>query len=139
MSQRIIERVWRIPVIAQEAGLWYLGLYVSRWATQLAIRNMSAAHDHGARQLQGVLQRIDNRLIAIERQRRIAEPWALCAKRFTVSDNRQWWNSHDWSQAGEEWTPSADWKRSIVDRYLAPYMPEGGAIIEIGNRDLVIW
>lgn len=46
--------------------------------------------------------------------------------------NRKIWESWDWETEGEEWTPSPEWKQSVVRHVLRPRMPEGGAIVEIG-------
>lgn len=46
--------------------------------------------------------------------------------------NRLIWNSWDWSTAGEEWTPSPDWKDSVINRVLRPHIGEGGLVVEIG-------
>jgi len=46
--------------------------------------------------------------------------------------NRLIWNSWDWSSAGEEWTPSPDWKESVLSQVLRPHIGEGGVVVEIG-------
>ena len=50
----------------------------------------------------------------------------------SASLNKLIWESWDWQAQGEEWTPSPEWKQSVVDRVLRPHMPEGGLIVEIG-------
>ena len=61
----------------------------------------------------------------------MVEPWTVGAHRFRTRDNVAWWNGHDWSSYGEEWTPSAAWKTAVVERFLRPYLT-GGAVLEIG-------
>jgi ubiquinone/menaquinone biosynthesis C-methylase UbiE len=60
--------------------------------------------------------------------------------RNTIENNRhKWGHGYDWSQEGDEWVelaqasgqPYADWKRSIVARFIDPYCPEGGDVVEI--------
>jgi hypothetical protein len=70
---------------------------------------------------------------SVERRKHLAEPWTITARRFTIADNRSWWNAHDWSSRGEEWTPSAEWKAGVVERLLIPQVPEGGTVVEIGR------
>ncbi|MBM3493112.1 MAG: class I SAM-dependent methyltransferase [Armatimonadetes bacterium] len=50
----------------------------------------------------------------------------------TVEGNLEVWETHDWSQCGEEWTVSPAWKEAILDELLRAYMPAGGRILEIG-------
>lgn len=46
--------------------------------------------------------------------------------------NKKIWESWDWKAEGEEWTPSPEWKESVLSHILHPHMPEDGAIVEIG-------
>ena len=78
------------------------------------------------------IRMLDKPLIRTERRRRIVEWWSVGAHRFTASQNVAWWNGHDWSTRGEEWTPSAEWKAAVVGRYLSPHVPEAGTVLEIG-------
>lgn len=56
----------------------------------------------------------------------------MSGKRFSAEDNRTWWNTHDWSALGEEWTPNPEWKSAVIERFLLPHVPLGGAALEIG-------
>ncbi len=42
------------------------------------------------------------------------------------------WQNYDWSRKGEEWTQSAEWKRSVVDFILLEHLPERAVVLEIG-------
>jgi SAM-dependent methyltransferase len=75
---------------------------------------------------------LESTLVTVERERNIIAPWAVASGRFTAGDNRGWWNTHDWSRLGEEWTPSEEWKRAVVARFLVPYLPEAAPLLEIG-------
>lgn len=50
----------------------------------------------------------------------------------SASLNKLIWEAWDWQAQGEEWTPSPEWKQSVIDCILKRYMPEGGALLEIG-------
>ena len=47
--------------------------------------------------------------------------------------NRRIWNNWDWSEAGEEWTLSEDWKESVLNSILRPNVPRGSTVLEIGS------
>ena len=46
--------------------------------------------------------------------------------------NKVIWEAWDWSAAGEEWTPSSEWKASLIRKVLEPNVPEGSRVLEIG-------
>ena len=46
--------------------------------------------------------------------------------------NKLIWEAWDWEAGGEEWSPSPEWKQSVIDCVLKKYIPEGKHIIEIG-------
>ena len=50
----------------------------------------------------------------------------------SASLNKLIWESWDWQAQGEEWTPSPEWKQSVIDRILKKHMPTSGTIVEIG-------
>jgi SAM-dependent methyltransferase len=108
---RVSERVSRV---CGRGGVYYTFLYIIRSLLKSGINSM------------------DGSLVKIEQRKRIVEGWSISAKRFTVNDNKNLWNSYDWSQRGEEWTPSAEWKQKIISDFLIPYVPEGGRVLEIG-------
>ena len=76
-------------------------------------------------------QRLESRLVKIERDCGLWKPWTIVATRFTTADNRGWWNTHDWSRLGEEWTPDVEWKAAVVGRFLVPFVPED-TVLEVG-------
>lgn len=69
---------------------------------------------------QRYLGQLDRVLAQIEHDRGIVEPSAATARRFTTADNKRWWNDHDWSHRGEEWTPCEAWKAAVRDGFLFP-------------------
>ncbi len=46
--------------------------------------------------------------------------------------NAEIWNQWDWKAGGDEWTPSPEWKSSLVEHILKPQVPEGSSVVEIG-------
>lgn len=46
--------------------------------------------------------------------------------------NRLIWENWDWSGGGDEWTPSEEWKASLMQNVLRPAIPEGTSVVEIG-------
>jgi ubiquinone/menaquinone biosynthesis C-methylase UbiE len=75
---------------------------------------------------------IEQRLIRVEQQRHIIEPWSILSRRFTVSENKQLWNTYDWTMLGEEWTCNTEWKDQIIHNFLITNVIEGGTVVEIG-------
>lgn len=62
-----------------------------------------------------------------ERRRRLGIP-GLNSREL----NKAIWESWDWSAAGEEWTPSEEWKASVMRSVLDKHIPAGKAVLEIG-------
>jgi ubiquinone/menaquinone biosynthesis C-methylase UbiE len=50
----------------------------------------------------------------------------------TVTQNRKTWQIYDWSQQGEEWTISPEWKQRFIDELLLPNIPLESRVLEIG-------
>lgn len=50
----------------------------------------------------------------------------------SVALNKAIWDEWNWNAGGEEWTPSSDWKTSVVKAILEPYAPHQGRVLEIG-------
>lgn len=46
--------------------------------------------------------------------------------------NKVIWEAWDWSAKGEEWTPSPEWKISVIEKILKPNLKAGGVLLEIG-------
>jgi len=76
--------------------------------------------------------RIDDLLLAIEGRDGVLGPAHRRWTQHSVTTNREIWSGWEWSGGGEEWTASEQWKASLVGEVLAPTMPEGGTILEIG-------
>jgi ubiquinone/menaquinone biosynthesis C-methylase UbiE len=104
----------KIKATVREGGFGYSALYAMRGG------------------IDRVRDGLDRRLAAIEQRKRLVAPWTISARRFTAADNRALWNGYDWSQAGEEWTRSADWKQSIIRDLLLPNIPSGCVALEVG-------
>jgi len=46
--------------------------------------------------------------------------------------NRAIWEAWDWSAGGDEWTPTEEWKQSVITQVLRHQVPQGGDVLEIG-------
>jgi SAM-dependent methyltransferase len=46
--------------------------------------------------------------------------------------NAEIWDNWDWQAGGDEWTPSTEWKTSLVANVLKPRVPAGSVVVEIG-------
>jgi ubiquinone/menaquinone biosynthesis C-methylase UbiE len=42
------------------------------------------------------------------------------------------WSRYDWSQSGEEWSNSPEWKACFLTCVLTPHIPLGSRVLEIG-------
>jgi len=49
-----------------------------------------------------------------------------------VTENRRIWDSYDWSTGGEEWTPDAKWKTTLINEMMLKYIVKGSTALEIG-------
>ncbi len=50
----------------------------------------------------------------------------------TIRNNFLIWATYDWSQLGEEWVPSAQWKQTFMTDVLGKYYQGGGNVLEVG-------
>jgi len=50
----------------------------------------------------------------------------------TTRNNFLIWATYDWSQLGEEWVPSAEWKETFITHVLGKYHRGGGTVLEVG-------
>jgi ubiquinone/menaquinone biosynthesis C-methylase UbiE len=75
---------------------------------------------------------LDDRMLAIEGRRGVLGPAHRRWDQHSVATNREVWSQWEWSNRGEEWTASPEWKQSLIDDVLVQVMPAGGTVIEIG-------
>ncbi|TMB90665.1 MAG: class I SAM-dependent methyltransferase [Chloroflexi bacterium] len=87
----------------------------ARWTAYAALL---AGLKNGARRIEGRMARLEARNGLSGRTGRGA--------------NYQYWQRWDWSHQGEEWTPSDDWKRSLIDDVMLWYLKPNTTIVEIG-------
>ena len=50
----------------------------------------------------------------------------------SLKANKEIWENWNWDGGGEEWTPSPEWKDSLLKNVLRQYIRPGGHILEIG-------
>ena len=99
---------WRIARQAlRENGLW--------WCTYLLLYYAASAVAHRA-------------FATMDRMRRERNLPGL----NSAALNKQIWEAWDWSQQGEEWTESEEWKESLIRCVLQPNVPVGRGVLEIG-------
>src|SRR5579862_4049690 len=104
----------RLKTILRKAGLWYCTVYVGRWM------------------IQQVVDFLDRRLISLEQRKGLVDPWTILSRRLTAAENRRIWNEFDWSQRGDEWTRSEEWKAELIREFIDPFFPQSSVILEIG-------
>lgn len=75
---------------------------------------------------------LEDRRLTAEQRRGVLGPAHLAWQDNSASKNRARWTEWDWSSRGEEWNLSDDWKQSVIDDVLCRWIPEGGAVLEIG-------
>jgi SAM-dependent methyltransferase len=100
----------------------------ARDAAQL-IRRRAASARHSPRRLWWALE--DRRLRA-EQRRGVLGSAHLRWRGNSAAENRATWTSWDWSQGGEEWNVSSEWKRALIDDVLGRWIPTGAVALEIG-------
>jgi SAM-dependent methyltransferase len=57
---------------------------------------------------------------------------AFASRRHSIDENMRTWSRWDWSTLGDEWTPSPEWKESLLGSVLRPHVPNGARVLEIG-------
>lgn len=50
----------------------------------------------------------------------------------TVEENALKWNHYRWNRGESEWTPSEQWKQSVLEHVMAKNIPPGHVVLEIG-------
>jgi len=50
----------------------------------------------------------------------------------SIANNLATWLTYDWSNRGEEWSNTPEWKNSLVEHVLKPHIPLGSRVLEIG-------
>ena len=50
----------------------------------------------------------------------------------SVLENTLKWNNYRWERGEDEWTPSAEWKQSVIDHVMVKHVAAGAHVLEIG-------
>jgi ubiquinone/menaquinone biosynthesis C-methylase UbiE len=92
---------------------------------------------HGSRQavkrrLAKLTGRVIDRRLEREQRRGILGPAHRAWGGNSAIDNRERWTDWDWSDGGEEWTLSTEWKQALIDDVLLARISAGGVVLEIG-------
>jgi SAM-dependent methyltransferase len=77
-------------------------------------------------------QRLEDVRLELEQARGVLGPAHRGWSGNSPEDNRDRWTGWDWSQRGEEWTASREWKDALVQEVMLPALPRDGVILEIG-------
>lgn len=83
----------------------------------------------GYRLTTAVLRRLTTHLD--ERMRRLEREQHLTSTN-TIQENYATWQNWEWSQQGEEWTVSPEWKQALIDEVLLRYVEPQRNVLEIG-------
>jgi SAM-dependent methyltransferase len=98
-----------------------------RWTQLLIAENglrwTAYAAMHSA--LRKATRLVNDRMIRLERRHGLEG-------RTSVGVNYQLWQHWDWSRRGEEWTPSEEWKQSLIDDVMLAYLMPQTTTLEIG-------
>lgn len=89
---------------------------------------VNALHERARR----LTLRLEDALYATEARRGVLGPAHRAFTRHGATGDPQVWAKWDWSQGGEEWTDSPEWKASLVEKVLRATMPDRGTLLEIG-------
>lgn len=71
-------------------------------------------------------------LVALDKRMRRLEAARQLPGVSSAELNQQIWNQWDWSQQGEEWTPSPAWKQSVVTHVMHRWLSPDTRLLEIG-------
>ena len=88
--------------------------------------------DVGLRASRKLAQRLEDALLEIEGERGVLGPAHERWRDNSTTENRRRWNEWDWSQQGEEWNESEEWKDALIEDVMLPLVPPGGTVLEIG-------
>jgi ubiquinone/menaquinone biosynthesis C-methylase UbiE len=77
-------------------------------------------------------QELQDRRLTAEQRRRVLGPAHLRWAGNSSADNQTRWGGWDWSQGGEEWSPSSEWKQALIDDVIVRWIPTGAVVLEIG-------
>jgi ubiquinone/menaquinone biosynthesis C-methylase UbiE len=75
--------------------------------------------------LAGAGRVFERKMVSLERKR-------LLPGRFTTDANLREWSEYDWSELGEEWNWSDDWKEHVLNEVALKHISAGGTVLEIG-------
>lgn len=106
-TRRQLRRVQRARQLIAENGF--------RWSIYAALLGSFRKASHA----------IYARMVQLERQHQLSG-WNPVAVNYDV------WQDWDWSNLGEEWTPSDEWKQSLIDEVMHRYLKPQSTIVEIG-------
>lgn len=84
------------------------------------------------RAVRRLLWRVEDLRLEREQRRGVLGPGHRAWRGNSASENEDRWSGWDWSERGEEWTLSAEWKQGLVDEVLERWIPGRSSVLEIG-------
>jgi SAM-dependent methyltransferase len=84
------------------------------------------------RRLGKLTARLLDRRLEREQRQGVLGPAHLGWHGNSSLDNRERWTEWDWSNRGEEWNASAEWKQGLIDEVLLAWIPDGATVLEVG-------
>jgi SAM-dependent methyltransferase len=93
------------------------------------LRVLAGRGRHAARRLGW---RLEDLRLEREQRRGVLGPAHRAWRGNSSDENARRWTGWDWSDRGEEWTLSQEWKRGLIDEVLLRWIPERASVLEIG-------
>jgi SAM-dependent methyltransferase len=75
---------------------------------------------------------LEDRRLTAEQRRGVLGPAHRRWRGNSARENRRRWDSWDWSNGGEEWSASPEWRGALIDHVLARWIPRERVVLEIG-------
>jgi len=95
-------------------------------------RAMRRVAGYTHRAMRGLRWAVQDRRLEKEQRLGVLGPAHLRWQDNSPTENRRRWSGYDWSQRGEEWNASPEWKHALIDNVLARWIPTGAITVEIG-------
>jgi 2-polyprenyl-3-methyl-5-hydroxy-6-metoxy-1,4-benzoquinol methylase len=101
------------------------------WHADLS-REVAERLGRGASAARRVRWALEDRRLVVEQRRGVLGPAHRRWRANSSDENRRRWTGWDWSQRGEEWNVSEEWKQSLIEDVLERLIPVGATVVEIG-------
>jgi SAM-dependent methyltransferase len=75
---------------------------------------------------------LEDRRLTVEQRRGVLGPAHRRWRGNSARENRRRWDNWDWSNGGEEWSASPEWRGALIDDVLTRWIPSKRVVLEIG-------